>query len=372
MNSRFQVQYRLACPLSEAADVANQIAFEQSVCHQPHLVAPGFLKNEIAGRIEELTALDEHHSQVSISFLSETVGNEITQLMNILYGNISLTKGIRVTDLQLSSDLKAHFTGPRFGITGIRERLGISTGALMMADIGPLGRSTNELAELTYRFAEGGVDLIIDEHLITDQSWSPFRERVHACCKAVERANAKTGRKSCYVPNITSSMEEMMLRADWAARYGAGGLLVCPGLTGFESLHRLSQSRRPGLPIIVQPAFLGSFILSPNQGISVGLLFGTIFRMAGADCVMFPIPSERFSFEAADCKDVIDRCYAQDPFWKKTLPVVGGSIGEKQLPQLKKEYGDDVIYLVGRQLYEMSANLPENVRQLRRILERET
>jgi hypothetical protein len=39
---------------------------------------------------------------------------------------------------------------------------------------------------------------------------------------------------------------------------------------------------------------------------------------------------------------------------------------------LKKEYGDDVIYLVGRQLYGMSADLPENVRQLRRILERET
>ncbi|MBT6726144.1 MAG: hypothetical protein HN867_07990 [Deltaproteobacteria bacterium] len=50
---------------------------------------------------------------------------------------------------------------------------------------------------------------------------------VHACCKAVERVNAKTGRKSCYVPNITSSLEEMMLRADWAARCRAGGLLVC-------------------------------------------------------------------------------------------------------------------------------------------------
>ena len=170
MNSRFQVQYRLACPLSEAAEVANQIAFEQSVCHPPHLVAPGFLKNEIAGRVEELIALNEHHSQVSISFLSETVGNEITQLMNVLYGNISLTKGVRVADLQFSSDLKAHFTGPRFGITGIRERLGISTGALMMADIGPLGRSTNDLAELTYRFAKGDMGLIIDEHLITDQS----------------------------------------------------------------------------------------------------------------------------------------------------------------------------------------------------------
>ncbi|MDG2195943.1 MAG: RuBisCO large subunit C-terminal-like domain-containing protein [SAR324 cluster bacterium] len=67
---------------------------------------------------------------------------------------------------------------------------------------------------MTYRFAKGGVDLIIDEHLITDQSWSPFRERVHACCKAVEQASAKTGRKSWYVPNITSSVEEMRLRAN--------------------------------------------------------------------------------------------------------------------------------------------------------------
>ena len=69
---------------------------------------------------------------------------------------------------------------------------------------------------------------------------------------------------------------------------------------------------------------------------------------------------------------MIDRCYAKEPYWEQTFPVVGGSISTEQLPQLKNEYGDDVIYLVGRQMYEMSADLPENVRQLGRILERET
>ncbi|MDG2195944.1 MAG: hypothetical protein P8O70_03480, partial [SAR324 cluster bacterium] len=65
---------------------------------------------------------------------------------NVLYGNISLTKGVQVTDLQLSSDLKAHFTGPHLGITGIREHLGTSKGALVMADIGPLGRTMSLLS----------------------------------------------------------------------------------------------------------------------------------------------------------------------------------------------------------------------------------
>jgi ribulose-bisphosphate carboxylase large chain len=54
------------------------------------------------------------------------------------------------------------------------------------------------------------------------------------------------------------------------------------------------------------------------------------------------------------------------------MPALGGGITLENLPSLYKKYGDDVIYLLGGQLYGMSADLPENVRQLRRILERET
>jgi ribulose-bisphosphate carboxylase large chain len=372
MNTRFRVHYRLTCSPKESEDFAKRIACEQSVCLPPRLVDARFLQDEIVGRIEDLKTLEDQTSYVTISYLSETVGSELTQLMNVLYGNISLSKGIQITDIELPSDLKAYFNGPKFGVDGLREQLKIPNDPLIMAQIGPLGRKTHELAELAYRFAKGGVDLIMDEHSLTDQSWSPFRERVNACSAAVQRANAKTGRSCLYIPNITSSSEEMMLRADWAARYGAGGLLVCPGLVGLGSLQRLSKDRRPGLPLITHPAYLGSYVLSPDQGLSAGLLFGTIFRMAGADSILIPLPSERFSLKVEDCEAIVKRCHSVDPIWKTTLPILGGSMSERVLPELWRKFGNDVVYLLGRELYGMSADLVKNVQKLRRVLGKET
>ena len=372
MNTRFWVEYRLTASPKEAEDMAKGIAFEQSVGLPPQLVAPRFLQDEILGRVEDFKVLDDQTSYVKISYLTESIGNELTQLMNVLYGNISLWRGIKVIDIELPDPLKAYFAGPRFGISGFRERLRTPEGPLLMAQIKPMGRGTHELAELAYRFATGGVDLIIEDHMITDQTWSHFRDRVFTISQAVRRANSKTNGNCIYVPNVTSSPEELLLRADWASRYGAGALLVSPGLTGLDSLQRLSQNRRPGLPIIAHPTFLGSLMLSPNQGIAPGLLLGTIFRLAGADCSMLPFAGGRFGFQEEDCLSVIENCQQADSMLKCSMPALGGGITLEILPSLYKKYGNDVIYLLGGQLYGMSADLPGNVRELRRILERET
>jgi len=372
MNTRFWVEYHLTGSTKEAEDIAKGIAIEQSFGLPLQLVASGFLQDEILGRVEDFKVLNDQTSYAKISYLTESIGNELTQLMNVLYGNISLWKGIKVIGLELPDPLKAYFAGPRFGISGLRDRLRAPVGPLLMAQVKPMGRGTHELAELAYRFAIGGVDLIIEDHMITDQTWSHFRDRVFAISQAVQRANSKTKGNCVYVPNVTSSPEELLLRADWASRYGAGALLVSPGLTGLDSLQRLSQNRRPGLPIIAHPTFLGSLMLSPNQGIVPGLLLGTIFRLAGADCSLLPYAGGRFGFHEEDCQSVIQNCQQADSLLKCSMPALGGGITLENLPSLYKKYGDDVIYLLGGQLYGMSADLPENVRQLRRILERET
>ena len=372
MYSRFQVHYQITCTPEEAETRARQIALEQSLNLPIHLIVPGFMREEVAGRVEQLAPLSGRHFLAVISYLFESTANELTQLLNILFGNISMLPGVRITDLELPVEAGSHFSGPRFGIMGLREHLHVPQGPLLMAALKPMGRDTHGLAELAYRFACGGVDVIIDDHMLTDQSWSPFRDRVYACAQAVQRANAETGGQSCYVPNVTASPEETLLRADWAGRYGAGALLLTPGLAGLDCLQRLSQSRRPGLPLIAHPAFLGSYVLSEEHGFTPGFLLGTLFRLAGADCSIFPFAGGRFGFRDQDCRSIVEHCQRPHFAWKTTFPTLGGGIVADNVPQLRECYGEDIVYLVGGGLYGMSSDLPGNVRKLRQLLGRDS
>ena len=102
------------------------------------------------------------------------------------------------------------FRGPRFGRDGLRERLGVPTRPLLCTALKPLGLSPEGLAELAYRFALGGIDIIKDDHGLADQNFARFRDRVQRCAEAVARANRETGGRSIYVPNVTAPFDEIL------------------------------------------------------------------------------------------------------------------------------------------------------------------
>ena len=117
MNPQFWVEYRLTDYPKESVNIVRGIAFEQSVGIPLQLVTPGFLQDEILGRVEEFKVLGNQTSHVKINYLTESIGNELTQLMNVLYENISLWRGIKVIGIELPDPLKAYFAGLRFGIS---------------------------------------------------------------------------------------------------------------------------------------------------------------------------------------------------------------------------------------------------------------
>ena len=52
------------------------------------------------------------------------------------------------------------------------------------------------------RLAEGGVDLIKDDHGLADQAYSPFAARIAAVGRAVRAANEASGRRTLYAPHV--------------------------------------------------------------------------------------------------------------------------------------------------------------------------
>ena len=76
----------------------------------------------------------------------------------------------------------AQFRGPRFGVPGLRNLLGVAEGLpLLMTALKPMGTPTAQLADMAYRFARGGIDIIKDDHGLSNQPDSPFEARFLSC-----------------------------------------------------------------------------------------------------------------------------------------------------------------------------------------------
>lgn len=344
---RFAVTYRVvAADLVEARARANDIAVEQTVEIPREIVPGGYVEDEILGRVEAVEPVKDAFS-VTVSYANADVGGDFLQLLNVVFGNSSIKTGMRVVSVDLNDELTGLFPGPRFGRSGLRAMLGVPKGPLLMSAIKPVGLSTAELARTAHRFALGGMDMIKDDHGLVDQASAPFKERVAACVDAVHKANAKTGGKSIFIPNITGTAKGFFERALFAKTAGAGAVMVAPALQGHAAVQELAADPEFGLPIVSHPAFSGANVIAPANGFSHRFYFGQLQRLMGVDAVVYPNFGGRFGFSIGECQDIIKGCTDDFGPYAPILPTPGGGMSIESAPGMAEIYGEDVIYLIG-------------------------
>jgi len=361
---RFAVSYRLVGNEHDALAAAKDICIEQTVEFPEELISDSFIRENIFGRIESFSSINNNLHRAEISFAVETTSFEFTQFLNVIFGNISLKPGIIIDDIFLPDSFLHNFNGPRFGIAGIREILNVFNRPLTASAIKPMGMTSAGFTELAAIFTKGGIDIIKDDHGLSSQPFSEFRERVRACSDAV---NSIAGSKTLYFPNITAPFSEVIERAYYAKEYGAGGVLIAPAITGFDCMKYLSDDKNFGLPVMSHPAFIGSF-LSGGSGFTHGVLLGTLMRLGGADIVVYPNFGGRFSFSKEECLDIVDSCRFDLKKIKTIFPAPGGGMNFSNIPEMTSFYGNDVVYLMGGGLFKRSPDLAENCRELSRLV----
>jgi ribulose-bisphosphate carboxylase large chain len=364
---RFSATYRLVGSGAEARARADDICYEQTVELPPSLPLPDAVRGRILGRVESFRKLSDAF-EATISYAPESAAGELPQLLNVLFGNISLKPGIRLERFLLPPALLRRFRGPRFGVAGLRRHLGVSRRPLLCAALKPMGLSAEDLGDLAYQFALGGIDIIKDDHGLANQPSAAFEARVRACVRAVAQANYRSGFRSVYAPNITAPHAEVTERARFARRAGAGALLLAPGLAGFDAMRSVADDPRIELPILSHPAFQGSFVLSPTHGVSHYALFGQLVRLAGGDASIYPNYGGRFSFSRGECRSIVAGCRAPMGRLRQILPCPGGGMTLHRIPELRRFYGPDVILLIGGGLLTHGFSIVENCRLFRRLV----
>ena len=214
----------------------------------------------------------------------------------MLFGNTSLQDDAILHDAEFPDELVRHYGGPNHGLPGLRERAGAAGRALTCSALKPQGLPPARLAELAARFARGGIDYIKDDHGLADQDYSPFAARVEAIADALRAVERETGRRTRYVPSLTGDLDALR-RAD---RGRAGGRhRRRDGAADDHAACRISRQlvrENPDIAFFAHPALAGAARIAP------ALLFGKIFRMLGADAVIFPNHGGRFGYSAETCR----------------------------------------------------------------------
>jgi len=348
--STFEITYQVTIQEGEQIDQKIEGMCLEQTAELPRGVLNTEVKEKVVGKAVESQKLDDHRHQVIISWPLADVGGDISQFLNILYGNISLQPGIRIISAEWSKLNKVVFRGPRQGITGIREKYNIPKRPLSATALKPLGSSSAKLADLCYQFALGGIDIIKDDHGLANQEFAPFDERVEACVSAINRA-AENGHKSYYYPNITAFASESVDRYKKAAEFGADGVLICPHITGLETMHRLARSKID-LPIIAHPAFSGGLTTHKTQGLSPDFLYGQLWRALGADFVIYPNKDGRFTFSQNECEAINEAARREPSAFKTSFPMPAGGIKMENVDHWISTYGEDIAFLIGSSLYK--------------------
>lgn len=346
----------------DARTVAEAIRVEQTI-EFPNELAAEWIQHEVVGDILSIAPTDTGMSLVSIAYDVRTTGYQLPQFLNVLWGNVSLFKGVRVSDLQLPRELATHFKGPRFGVIGLREYFDAPTRPLVATAIKPMGTDSKGFAAIASTLARAGFDIIKDDHSLANQPWAPWRERVARVSDAVHKSNEQTGYKTVYAPSLNLPADEILNAAVEANNLGAGALMMLPGVTGFDSMRSVADNDEVALPIMSHPSMLGSFVSSPTQGLSHGLLLGTIMRLAGADISVFPNFGGRFSFTPGECREITQASHADLSGLRSMWVSPAGGMTLEKIPEMRSFYGNDLALLIGGALHR--GDLFENARAMR-------
>ncbi len=350
-DDRIRITYQLTLREGETPDAkAREVALEQTV-ELPDGCYPPQIEERIVGRVESLEQSAAREWKAIISYHPELVGAEVPQLLNLLFGMISMKLGILITGVDLPRSVLRTFPGPQFGIEGVRSASGVVGRPLLCSSAKPVGLSPAELAEICGALARGGIDIVKDDHGVTDQTCARFRERVERCSEAVANVNVQTGSRTLYFPNITAPVSQVQDRVEIARAAGCRGVLISPFLMGLDAVRWLAESA--DLILFSHPTLAGTFFHS-RHGVAPEVLLGTILRILGSDGVLYVNAGGRFPVTEAECMAIHANLRRPIDGVRTAFPVPGGGVDVERVPHWIERYGVDTVFLIGSSLYAQS------------------
>jgi len=326
-----------------------------------------FVDESVTGEVRSLEQIDGDTYSVKFAFpaanLDAKLGG-ITNLWPMVAGevfNFHFIKRATLVRLDLPDSFASHYRGPGFGITGVRELVGVEKGPVFGSIIKPnIGLDPARSARTVSILAEAGFNFIKDDEICVNPSLCPLKERVQAISETLNEYRQKSGRNVLYASNVTSDFSVLGKVAEIAVKAGAGGLMIDPFCTGMSAMDYLR--RNFDLPIYAHRVGYGLFCSGPHFSIGYDVFTG-LFRMLGADFSHVGGiwgKSEASRRKTAGYVEIL----REKSIHRRTWPVVTG-ISLENMADYYDFYGDDTLFMDHIEIYRDAESAGNKLRSLK-------
>lgn len=338
------------------------VAMDQVEKHVP------FVDPSVRGEVRSLQAQADGDYRVTFAFpstnLDAAVGG-ITNLWGMVSGevfNFYFVKHARLVELDLPGSFTSYYLGPRFGIAGLRRRLGLPQRPIFGAIVKPnLGLDAARTAELVRSLHTAGFSFIKDDEISVNPALCPMHLRVRSVAAAIARGRERLGRGMLYMANVTSDFSQLERAAQTAAEEGAGGLMIDPFCTGLSAIDFLR--RHFELPIYCHRVGYGLHCRGDRYSVSYAI-FSRLFRLLGAD--FSHVGGIWGGSDGRETKKYLDILRRPDSH-RRTWPVVSG-ISCENMAEYYRFYGDDTLFLDHIDIYSGERAAAEKLHRLHGLL----
>jgi len=348
--------YYVETPSTELVKYAVGIALEQTTGTWVKVHGETYdVREKHAGKITQLFKIPgtPQSYMLEIAFPTSNLSPDFELLLSTVAGNISWwvseSSGfaIKLLNLNFPKSYLDEFKGPKFGVSGIRECLGIKERPILDSMIKPCtGHTTDMHVELFKEAAYGGVDHIKDDELLGDIPINPLYDRLSRCMEIVDKKHSETSEKTLYSLNITTRSDKILEKAEKAIKAGANSLMLDSSV-GFGPLRMLAEDPSIKVPILYHPCYSGTSVAAEKGGLSFPLL-AKLIRMAGADIMVLYTYLGKFVGATKDSNLQVmsqTKCPLQGK--NATACLLGGGNHPGLVPLLLSSFGPEVIIGAG-------------------------
>jgi ribulose-bisphosphate carboxylase large chain len=326
-------------------EAAGGVAAESSVGTWTELTT---IKPYVEKLVARVFSINGNNIRVAYPIELFEPGN-MPNILSSVAGNVfglRALRNLRLNDIVLPRELVQSFKGPKYGISGIRELLGVKDRPFVGTIIKPkLGLKTRDHAKVAYEAWVGGCDIVKDDENLSSQRFNPFDDRVVETLEMRDRAEEETGEKKVYMVNITSETEEMLKRAQLVKDNGGRYLMIDILTCGFSALQTIREQDF-GLVIHGHRAGHAAFTKNTKHGISMKVI-AKIARIIGVDQLHVGTVVGKMSETREEVSENCEALRTDMYGLNKVLPVASGGLYPGLVPALIGFFGNDFVIQAG-------------------------
>jgi ribulose-bisphosphate carboxylase large chain len=336
--------------------LAGGVAAESSIGTWTELTTEKSYMKKLAATVFDLK---DNIAQIAYPIELFEPGN-LPNIMSSVAGNVfglGDLRYLRLLDIQFPTVLVKSFSGPAYGISGVRNTVKVTRRPLVGTIVKPkLGLRTTDHAVVAYAAWAGGCDVVKDDENLSSQAFNPFEERVvttldqrdraeDETLDQRDRAEDETGDKKVYLINVTAETQEMLRRAQFIEDHGGRVAMIDILTCGYSAVSTL---RSQGFKLILHGhrAMHAAFTKLPNHGIAMPVI-ATASRLLGIDQLHVGTAVGKMSEDREEVETNIRKCKEPLGDLKPTLPVASGGLHPRHVPALIDIFGTDFVIQAG-------------------------